>query len=83
VRLPPAGLTAGSRVRVLVTPNSPGGDVLPAVLLPATSATVVAVGTPDGTGTRAVSLLLPAGVADDVAAAAAAGTVSLVLTAAS
>lgn len=81
VGLPPAGLTAGSRVLVLVTPSSPGGEVLPAALLPATAATVVAVGEPDGTGGQAVSLLVPAGVGEQVAAAAAAGTVSLVLTA--
>ena len=75
-----AGLTAGSRVQVLVTPSAAGANQLPPPLLPPTVATVVEVGQPDGTGARTVSLLVRAQAAEQVAAAAAAGTVSLVLT---
>jgi Flp pilus assembly protein CpaB len=85
VPLPPAGLAAGSRVRVLVTPagggaaagaGTGGGVVL---LTPAESATVAQVGQVDATGVRVVTLLLAAGVGEQVAAAAAAGRVSLVV----
>jgi Flp pilus assembly protein CpaB len=81
VRLPPAGLTAGSQVLVLMTPSAPAGDQLPVPLVPSVQATVVQVGQPDSTGTRTVSLLVRDADAEAVASAAAVGTVSLVVTA--
>lgn len=80
VALPPAGLSPGSRVRVLVTPTSVTGGEPPALLARPVAATVVEVGAADGTGARTVSLLLAASAGDQVATAAAAGAVSLVLT---
>jgi hypothetical protein len=87
VPLPPVGLAAGSRVRVLVTAAGGGQAAAAApadggvvgLLTPATSATVVDVGLADGTGARVISLLLAAEAGEQVAAAAAAGRVSLVV----
>lgn len=81
VPLPPSGLGAGSRVRVLVTPGGTGGAAAEgqgAVLASAT-ATVVDVGPVDGSGGRVVSLLLRPSDGEQVATAAAAGRVSLVV----
>lgn len=80
VPLPPAGLGAGSRVRVLVTPGGTGGAAEgQGGVLASASATVVDVGPVDGSGGRVVSLLLRPTDGEQVATAAAAGRVSLVV----
>jgi hypothetical protein len=80
VWLPPAGLAAGSRVRVLVTGtvDTAGGSGLgePAA---SQSATVLEVGPLVATGARVVTLLLPDRAGDRVAAAAVAGRVALLI----
>jgi hypothetical protein len=86
VPLPAAGLAAGSRVRVLVTPTGPGaasgaGDEAVVVLASAV-ATVAELGPVDGNGARVVSLLLRAGDGQPVATAAAVGQVVLIVEAA-
>jgi hypothetical protein len=87
VPLPPAGLSAGSRVRVLVTPTGTTGGATgaggePVVVSASSSATVVELGPVDGNGARVVSLLLAAGDGESVATAAAVGRVVLVVEAA-
>jgi hypothetical protein len=81
VPLPPAGLAAGSRVRVLVTPGGTGGAAADGQggVLASASATVVDVGPVDGSGGWVVSLLLRPTDGEQVATAAAAGRVSLVV----
>jgi SAF domain-containing protein len=87
VPLPPPGLAPGARVRVLITAGVGAGQVAagaPAdgqlgLVTPATAAIVVDVGPADGTGARAISLLLAAEAGEPVAAAAATGRVSLLL----
>jgi hypothetical protein len=86
VPLPPAGLAPGARVRVLVTPTAAAvadaAGVGSAGGLLSAGATVVQVGAVDGVGVRVVSLSLPAADGEPVAAAAAAGRVSIVVEAA-
>jgi hypothetical protein len=84
VPLPPAGLAAGARVRVLVAPG--GGTAGAAAtdegqvgVLATATATVAEVGPVDGTGGRVVSLLLRSVDGEQVATAAMLGQVSLIL----
>jgi hypothetical protein len=86
VWFPPAGLAAGSRVRVLVTGTGTGtgaggaaggsGQMEPAA---SQSATVLEVGPLVGTGARVVTLLLPERAGERVATAAVAGRVALLI----
>jgi hypothetical protein len=88
VWFPPAGLAAGSRVRVLVTGTGTGtgagaggaaggsGQLEPAA---SQSATVLEVGPLVGTGARVVTLLLPERAGERVATAAVAGRVALLI----
>jgi Flp pilus assembly protein CpaB len=76
----PAGLQPGDRVRVVRLPAS--GSSQPAEPRALTTATVLSVASPKervGTANTAVSLIVPSETADAVAAAGAAGQISLVL----
>ena len=76
----PAGLQPGDRVRVVRLPGS--GSNQAAEPRPLATATVMSVASPKdrvGTANTAVSLVVPADAADAVAAAGAAGQISLVL----
>jgi hypothetical protein len=80
VWLPPAGLAAGSRVRVLVTGTGGATDGSGSLDPPAPqSATVLEVGPLVATGARVVTLLLPDGAGERVAAAAVTGRVALLI----
>ena len=76
----PAGLQPGDRVRVVRLPASGSSQASEPRAL--TTATVLSVASPKervGTSNTAVSLIVPAETADAVAAAGAAGQISLVL----
>lgn len=76
----PAGLLPGDRVRVVRLPGS--GSTQGSEPRALTNATVLSVASPKdrvGTANTAVSLIVPAEAADTVAAAGAAGQISLVL----
>lgn len=76
----PAGLQPGDRVRVVRLPGS--GSTQPAEPRALTTATVMSIASPKdrvGTANTAVSLVVSAEAADTVAAAGAAGQISLVL----
>jgi Flp pilus assembly protein CpaB len=85
VPLPPPGLAAGARVRVLVGPAggaagaAASGDGGLGALLASATATVAEVGPVDGTGGRVVALLLVSADGERVVTAAMRGQVSLVL----